>query len=239
MYGYPLNDIRKTLDDPIAFIEKFLKIWGPEGLADCKLYNFQKVALRKYNRNKKTVGLWSRQMGGSVISMAYLLWYAIRYPNSCIGIISPKLSYGNHLSNLIKQFYDYIPAWIKPKIVISNQSKISFDNGSKILFMSAQNSIYAMRGISFNVMYIEQAGFMRHFYELLQLSVHVITNGKLIISSSYNETAVTFNDYYAKCNRLEKFKVKWSKLKSRDNKFKETMIKMIGEDAFNRDFELK
>ena len=73
--------LRRVLDDPVLFIQNFIKIVDKRGRLVNFVPNPQQMRLLT-EMDKFNVVLKSRQLGISVLSCAYSIWLAIRFPNT-------------------------------------------------------------------------------------------------------------------------------------------------------------
>ena len=69
--------LRRVLDDPVLFIQNFIKIVDKRGRLVNFVPNPQQIRLLT-EMDKFNVVLKSRQLGISVLSCAYSIWLAIR-----------------------------------------------------------------------------------------------------------------------------------------------------------------
>lgn len=64
-----IKELKKCLDDPIYFMENYIKIQHPtKGQVPLNLYGFQKNLVNTYHNYRNVIALLSRQMGKSITS---------------------------------------------------------------------------------------------------------------------------------------------------------------------------
>src|SRR5271155_2701675 len=72
-----IKELKRCMNDPIYFIGKYVKIQHPTlGIIPFDLRSYQIRMIKGYQDNRFTVVLAARQVGKSVVSGAYILWYA-------------------------------------------------------------------------------------------------------------------------------------------------------------------
>ena len=101
--------LKLILNDPLLFIQTFIKIVDKRG----KLVSFIPNPQQKYLLNemdKFNVVLKSRQLGISVLSCAYSIWLAIRYPTTSCLLMAHSLDGADGIFTKLKQLYGSIPA---------------------------------------------------------------------------------------------------------------------------------
>ena len=128
-------------------------------------------------------------------------------------------------------------------ILVWNKGSLELDNGSKI--MAASTSAAAVRGMSFNIIFLDEFAFIpNHIADDFFSSVYpTISSGKstkIIIVS----TPKGMNHFYRMWNDAEKgdndsvtTEVHWSEVPGRDEAWKEQTIKNTSESQFRVEFE--
>ena len=128
-------------------------------------------------------------------------------------------------------------------ILVWNKGSLELDNGSKI--MAASTSAAAVRGMSFNIIFLDEFAFVpNHIADDFFSSVYpTISSGKstkIIIVS----TPKGMNHFYRMWNDAEKgdndyvtTEVHWSEVPGRDDAWKEQTIKNTSEAQFRVEFE--
>ena len=121
--------------------------------------------------------------------MSYLLHYALFNDNVNIGILANKLSTARDLLGRLQLAYEQLPLWMQQGIIAWNKGSMELENGSKIL--AASTSASAVRGMSFNIIFLDEFAFIpNHIAEQFFSSVYpTITSGKstkVIIISTPN-----------------------------------------------------
>ena len=184
-----------------------------------------------------------RQTGKSTTSVSYLLHYAIFNDNINIGILANKAATARDLLGRLQTAYENLPKWMQQGIVAWNKGSMDLDNGSKI--MAASTSAAAVRGMTFNIIFLDEFAFVpNHIADDFFSSVYpTISSGKstkIIIVS----TPKGMNHFYRMWHDAERGKneyvpteVHWSEVPGRDAKWKAQTIANTSEQQFKVEFE--
>ena len=184
-----------------------------------------------------------RQTGKSTTSVSYLLHYAIFNDNINIGILANKAATARDLLGRLQTAYENLPKWMQQGIVAWNKGSMDLDNGSRI--MAASTSAAAVRGMTFNIIFLDEFAFVpNHIADDFFSSVYpTISSGKstkIIIVS----TPKGMNHFYRMCHDAEKGRneyvtteVHWSEVPGRDAKWKKQTIANTSEQQFKVEFE--
>ena len=234
----------KCKSDPVYFTMNYIKIVSlDEGVVPFKMWDFQKELLEKFHNNRFNIAKLPRQTGKSTTSVSYLLHYALFNDNVNIGILANKLSTARDLLGRLQLAYEQLPLWMQQGIIAWNKGSMELENGSKIL--AASTSASAVRGMSFNIIFLDEFAFIpNHIAEQFFSSVYpTITSGtktKVIIISTPNG----MNHFYKLWVDAQKNRngyvwteVHWSKVPGRDAAWKETTIANTSVRQFTQEFD--
>ena len=207
------------------------------------MWDFQEELIESFHENRFNIAKLPRQTGKSTTCVSYLLHYILFNDNVNVGILANKLSTARDLLGRLQLAYEQLPLWIQQGIVVYNKGSMELENGSKIL--AASTSASAVRGMSFNIIFLDEFAFIpNHIAEQFFSSVYpTITSGtstKVIIISTPNG----MNHFYKLWVDAQKGRngyawneVHWSKVPGRDAKWKETTIANTSERQFTQEFE--
>jgi len=239
-----IKEYLKCKEDPVYFAKSYIKIISlDEGIVPFKMWDFQEELIEKFHEHRFNIAKLPRQTGKSTTCVSYLLHYALFNDNVNIGILANKLSTARDLLGRLQLAYEQLPLWIQQGIVVYNKGSMELENGSKIL--AASTSASAVRGMSFNIIFLDEFAFVpNHIAEAFFSSVYpTITSGtktKVIIIS----TPFGMNHFYKLWVDAQKGRngyawteVHWSKVPGRDAKWKETTIANTSERQFTQEFE--
>ena len=218
-------------NDPIYFAEKYVKIVSlDEGLTPFKPYHFQKELIKNFHENRFNICKMPRQTGKSTTCVAYLLHYVGFNDSVNVGILANKAATARELLGRLQTAYENLPKWMQQGIIAWNRGSLELENGSKIL--AASTSASAVRGMSFNILFLDEFAFVpNHIADSFFSSVYpTITSGKntkvIIVSTPHG-----MNHFYRLWHDAEKAKneyiptdVHWSEVPGRDEKWKKSTI---------------
>jgi len=184
-----------------------------------------------------------RQTGKSTTVISYLLHYLIFNDSVNIGILANKAATARELLARLATAYENLPKWMQQGVLVWNKGNIELENGSKIL--AASTSASAVRGMSFNVLFLDEFAFVpNHVADSFFASVYpTITSGKntkvIIVSTPHG-----MNHFYRMWHDAEREKneyiptdVHWSEVPGRDAAWKDTTIANTSEQQFKVEFE--
>ena len=239
-----VKEFLKCKDDPVYFARKYIKIVNvDEGLVPFNMWPFQEKLIKNFHKNRFNICMMPRQTGKSTTSVSYLLHYAIFNDNINIGILANKAATARDLLGRLQTAYENLPKWMQQGIVAWNKGSMDLDNGSKI--MAASTSAAAVRGMTFNIIFLDEFAFVpNHIADDFFSSVYpTISSGKstkIIIVS----TPKGMNHFYRMWHDAERGKneyvpteVHWSEVPGRDAKWKAQTIANTSEQQFKVEFE--
>lgn len=178
----------------------------------------------------------------STTTAAYLLWVAIFNEAKEIAVLANKLEQSMEVMWRIGQMYVELPFWLQQGCEYFNKGSMAFENKSKI-FGSA-SSPDAIRGRSLSIMYWDEAAVTQKDYEFYESVYPVISAGettKIFITSTPKGTRGVFYNLYTGAesgrNEYKNICVPWNRVPGRDEKWKESTIKQIGETSFRQEFD--
>ena len=234
----------KCKEDPVYFANNYMKIVSlDEGLVQFKPYDFQERLINNFHENRFNICKMPRQTGKSTTSVAYLLHYCVFNDSVNIGILANKAATARDLLGRLQIAYENLPKWMQQGIISWNKGSLELENGSKIL--AASTSASAVRGMSFNILFLDEFAFVpNHIAEAFFSSVYpTITSGKttkvIMVSTPHG-----MNHFYRYWHDAERGKneyvptdVYWSQVPGRDSEWKRQTIANTSEQQFKIEFE--
>ena len=239
-----IQEYLKCADDPVYFIREYIKIVSlDEGVIPFTMYDFQAEMVEKFHDNRFNIAKLPRQSGKSTIVTAYLLWYVLFNDNTNVAILANKAATAREMLGRLQLSYENLPKWLQQGILGWNKGSLELENGSKIL--AASTSASAVRGMSFNIIFLDEFAFVpNHIAEQFFSSVYpTISSGKktkvIIISTPHgmNMFYKLWHDAERKANEYIPTEVHWSQVPGRDDVWKEQTIKNTSEAQFKVEFE--
>ena len=239
-----VEEFVKCSKDPVYFITNYIKIISLDlGLVPFELYPFQADMVNKFHDNRFNIAKLPRQSGKSTVVTAYLLWYSIFNDNVNVAILANKAATAREMLQRLQLSYENLPNWMQQGVVNWNRGSLELENGSKI--MAASTSASAVRGMSFNIIFLDEFAFIpTHIADEFFSSVYpTISSGKstkvIIISTpkGMNMFYKLWHDAELKRNEYVTTEVHWSEVPGRDALWREQTIANTSEEQFNQEFE--
>ena len=239
-----VSEFLKCAQDPVYFAQKYVKIINlDEGLVPFQMYDFQEKLVNNFHNNRFNICKMPRQSGKSTTVVSYLLHYAIFNDSVTIGILANKAQTARDLLGRLQIAYENLPKWMQQGIIAWNKGSMELENKSKII--AASTSASAVRGMSFNIIFLDEFAFIpNHIADDFFSSVYpTISSGKstkvIIVSTprGMNHFYRLWHDAELGRNEYVTTDVHWSEVPGRDEAWKEQTIKNTSEAQFRVEFE--
>ena len=239
-----VSEFLKCAQDPVYFAMKYVKIINlDEGLVPFKMYDFQEQLVNNFHNNRFNICKMPRQSGKSTTVVSYLLHYAIFNDSVTVGILANKAQTARDLLGRLQIAYENLPKWMQQGIIAWNKGSMELENKSKII--AASTSASAVRGMSFNIIFLDEFAFIpNHIADDFFSSVYpTISSGKstkvIIVSTprGMNHFYRLWHDAELGRNEYVTTDVHWSEVPGRDEAWKEQTIKNTSEAQFRVEFE--
>jgi hypothetical protein len=234
----------KCKKDPIYFAKNYIKIVSLDhGLVPFIMYDFQEKLINNFHNNRFNICKMPRQTGKSTTVVAYLLYYAVFNDNVNIGILANKASTARELLARLQLAYENLPKWMQQGILSWNKGSLELENGSKII--AASTSASAVRGMSFNIIFLDEFAFIpNNIADQFFSSVYpTISSGKstkvIIVSTPHgmNHFYRLWHDAERNKNEYVPTEVHWSEVPGRDQEWREQTIANTSAQQFAVEFE--
>ena len=239
-----IEEFIKCKEDPVYFAMNYVKIVTlDEGLQPFQPYHFQEKLIHNFHNNRFNICKMPRQTGKSTTVVAFLLHYAVFNASVNIGILANKAATARELLGRLQIAYENLPKWMQQGIISWNRGSLELENGSKIL--AASTSASAVRGMSFNILFLDEFAFVpNHIADDFFSSVYpTITSGKstkvIIVSTPHgmNHFYRLWHDAERQKNEYVPTDVHWTEVPGRDEKWKKQTIANTSEQQFKIEFE--
>ena len=239
-----IPEVIRCSEDPVYFITHYIKIISlDKGLVPFDLYDFQEDMVESFHAHRFNIAQLPRQSGKSTVVTAYLLWYTLFNDNVNVAILANKAATAREMLQRLQLSYENLPKWMQQGVVNWNRGSLELENGSKI--MAASTSASAVRGMSFNIIFLDEFAFIpNHIADQFFSSVYpTISSGKstkvIIISTPHgmNMFYKLWHDAERGTNEYVPTEVHWSEVPGRDEVWKEQTIKNTSEQQFRVEFE--
>ena len=239
-----VSEFLKCQADPVYFAQKYVKIINlDEGLVPFQMYDFQEKLVNNFHNNRFNICKMPRQSGKSTTVVSYLLHYAIFNDSVTIGILANKAQTARDLLGRLQIAYENLPKWMQQGIIAWNKGSMELENKSKII--AASTSASAVRGMSFNIIFLDEFAFVQnHIADQFFSSVYpTISSGKntkvIIVSTPHgmNHFYKLWHDAERKKNEYIPTEVNWWDVPGRDEAWKLQTIANTSEQQFKVEFE--
>ena len=190
------------MDDPVLFIQTFIKIVDKHGRLVNFIPNPQQMQLLT-EMGKYNIVLKSRQLGISVLSCAYSIWLAIHYPNTSCLLMAHSLDGANGVFEKLKQLYGSIPKRVRKKLINNNRKELKLENGSRIMVVSCGTK-ESVRGTTLRFVHVSEAAFCNENIDrqILAIEQCLTPDGQIVVESTANGFNF-FSDMYSKATQDE------------------------------------
>ena len=237
-----LQEYARCMQEPAYFASNYCKIISlDEGLVPFELYPYQEKMFDSFTNNRFSIVLACRQSGKSISSVAYLLWFAIFNPEKTVAILANKGATAGEMLARITLMLENLPFFLQPGCRALNKRSIEFSNNSRIV--SAATSGSSIRGLSINLLYLDEFAFVERAAEFYTSTYPVISSGKdtkIIITSTANGIGNIFHKIWEgavqRTNEFTPFRVDWWDVPGRDEAWKDQTVKNTSQLQFDQEF---
>ncbi len=179
----------------------------------------------------------------TTVVAAVILWYVLFHETFSVALLAHKLSQSREILGRIQLAYENLPKWMQQGVLEWNKGNVLLENGSKI--MAAATSSSAVRGGSFNFIYLDEFAFVpAHFQAEFFASVYpTISSGvttKVVITSTPKGLNMFYKMWKEAVDGKNSFvpvEIHWSDIPGRDEKWKEETIRNTSERQFREEYE--
>ena len=225
----------KCREDPVYFAKNYIKIVTLDhGLQPFKLYPFQQKLLENFHGNRFNICKMPRQTGKSTTSVSYLLHYIVFNDSVNVGILANKAATARDLLARLQTAYENLPKWMQQGILVWNKGSLELENGSKI--MAASTSAAAVRGMTFNIIFLDEFAFVpNHIADDFFSSVYpTISSGKstkiIIVSTKFCIMPQSVKMIHTTRGRNNNYLSRLTRTNSRIYTTKEIICNMVGNE---------
>jgi len=239
-----IQEYLKCKSDPVYFAQNYVKIINLDhGLVSFDMYPFQEKLVKNFHHSRFNICKMPRQSGKSTTVVSYLLHYALFNDSVNIGILANKAQTARELLQRLQTAYEALPDWMQQGVAVWNRGSVELENKSKII--AASTSASAVRGMSFNIIFLDEFAFIPNhiaddFFSSVYPTISSGTSTKVIIVSTpkgMNHFYRLWHDAELGRNEYVTTEVHWSEVPGRDEAWKEQTIKNTSESQFRVEFE--
>ena len=248
----------KCQEDILYFAENYFHIVDQvKGRHLIKLREYQKRILKAFvsppTEKQHIAMLSSRQVGKTTISLIYLTHFALFNEDKTVALLANKEKTAIEILRRIKLAIGELPMWLQQGISESNggwnKGQVGFENGMRIIAGSTASS--AIRGESISLLYLDEFAFVPDniaddFMSSVYPTISTSPDAKIVIVSTPNG----LNHFYhiwrnaiesdpEKQNNFFPIKINWNEIDGRDEKWRKSIIRDIGEQKFAQEYGCK
>jgi hypothetical protein len=235
-------EMEKCARDVIYF-SQYCQVMTDTGLANIALRDYQKSVLREYQSNRFNIFLAPRQVGKSIMSSIFLVWYLLFNHDKNAMILANVGDTAEELMDKIKSIIRGLPFFLKPGTMVNNVMSMRFDNGCRIIAKTTTKT----SGIGFTIhfLYMDEfahinPSFMEAFFRSTYPTVSSSKVSRIIITSTpngMNKFYEMYSDAVKKQNTFNPIRVDWWQVPGRDDAWKQNEISNLGsEELFNQEY---
>lgn len=241
---HEIQEYVRCMNDIGYFCKNYVKVISLDsGLVPFELRGYQERMVKNFNDHRFNIVLACRQSGKSITSVAWLLHYLVFNSEKKVGILANKGATAREMLGRLTLMLENLPFFLQPGCKVLNKGSIQFSNNSEII--AAATSASSIRGLSLNVIFLDEFAFVQNANEFYTSTYPVISSGKetkVIISSTPNGIGNMFYTLWLgasqRANEFEPFTIKWRDVPGRDEKWKEQTIANTSAAQFEQEFEV-
>lgn len=237
-----LKEWVKCSNDPIYFIETYMKITDPDGkMVSFKLYDYQKDIINSYHKNRNTISCMARQSGKSTTTCGFILWFINFHSFQNVAILANKGDIAMEILGRVQFAHQNLPTWIQQGTVEWNKGSFVLENGSKV--RATATGPRSIAGFTVNFLFIDEAAHIENWEEFYAASSETISAGKntkIALVSTPNGLNHFFEIFSAAGkNGYNAIKVSWRKVPGRDENWKKAALQRMNfnEEKFRQEHE--
>ena len=237
-----LKEYKKCMDDPAYFCRTYVKVIALDsGLVNFNLYPYQQDMFQHFEDNRFNVVLACRQSGKSISACAYLLWFVLFHSEKTVAVLANKGATAREMLSRITLMLENIPFFLQPGCKALNKGSLEFSNNSRIIAAATSGS--SIRGMSVNLLYLDEFAFVERAAEFYTSTYPVISSGaetKVIITSTANGIGNQFHKIWEGAvqgiNEFQPFRVDWWDVPGRDENWKAQTVANTSQLQFDQEF---
>lgn len=246
LYRYTDIELREWLRckyDILYYANTYAQILTPAGTRmHFTLRPYQRKMLRAYQKNKYVIVLTGRQIGKTVVTAIFLSWAVTFNRELNIAVLGDRLATSSENLSKTKDILNSLPFFMKPGVFVWNGGMVAFDNGCKIITGTAQKS--SLVGKTIHILYLDELAIppaqqSKTLVDYALPTIASLPTGKCIITSTPSGENVFKTLWVGAINGTNGFypiQVNWWDIPGRDDKWKAEQISILGEDAFNEQY---
>jgi len=229
------RDLARYVHDCHAFIDELIIIDEPQGKEGVSTVPFhlwpsQSDLLTALLTSRLTIILKARQLGISWLVCAYALWLCLFHPGRVVLLFSQGQTEADELLRRCRVMYERLPEMVRQslsQVLISNASKLTWSNGSRILSLPATKK--AGRTFTASLVVMDETAYMEYADDLFVATKPTIDGGgQLVMLSTANGRDNLFHRVWegaqSGSNRFRPLFLPWWARPGRDDRWYANMV---------------
>ena len=239
---HELEEIRKCSKDAVYF-SRYCQVMTDVGLNYISLRDYQEDIIRTYQENRFNIFLAPRQIGKSITSAIFLVWYLLFNYDKNAMILANVGDTAEELMDKVKAIVRGLPFFLKPGMVVNNVRSMKFDNGCRAIAKTTTKT--SAIGFTIHFLYMDEfahihPNFIESFFRSTYPTVSSSKVSRIIITSTPNGMNKFYELYQGAVegeNTFYPLRVDWWQIPGRDEKWKQNEIANLGsEELFNQEY---
>lgn len=237
-----IKEIERCARD-VTYFAKYCQVITDDGLDYINLRDYQESVLREYQSHRFNVFLAPRQVGKSITSAIFLVWYLLFNHDKNAMILANVGDTAEELMDKIKAIIKGLPFFLKPGMLVNNVMSMRFDNGCRVIAKTTTKT----SGIGFTIhfLYMDEfahinPNFIESFFRSTYPTVSSSKVSRIIITSTPNGMNKFYDIYQGALsgeNSFNPVRVDWWQVPGKDEEWKKTEIANLGsEELFNQEY---
>lgn len=241
--NYELDELRKCAVDVVYFAQNYCKVMTDNGYQTIILRDYQIALLRAFQENRLVVLKAPRQVGKTVCSSIFLLWYLIFNHDKNAMVLANVGATAEELLSKIKEIIKGLPFFLKPGINIWNVMSVKFDNNCKIMAKTTTKT--SAIGFTIHFLYMDEfahinSNFIDSFFQSTFPTISSSEVSRVLITSTpngLNKFYEIYNDALEGRTDFKALSVDWFQVPGKDEEWKKKQIANLGsEEIFNQEY---
>ena len=200
------GELVKCMLNPQYYLDHYAHAFNAktQKMSQLECFNYQKKAIKNFDKHMNSIVLKSRQTGFSVITAAYVAWRLLFKSDERIVIIANDFNGAKRLLKTVKDYINNTPDWLLPQTrVKDNESWIEFSNNSWVKALAC--SPQAGRGEALTLLVLDEVAFIENADDIKAGALMAVsqTRGKTIMISTPNGTNNLYYDTWRNAIKKE------------------------------------
>lgn len=221
-------------------IKEFYKMLFKNHDLDEETSSYCQFFLSEFQYNDKIIMKSCRQSLKTTLILTDALYYALNDPDGCVVILVNNQESARRYKNQIET--------ILPSEFIRTKSReyVELSNGCQVVVTNCSNDMYAVKGRGVSYLSIDDMDFCdniktEEFWKAVYPCISRRKHQRILICSSINplnQGNSLFHKLFdgSPSNGFESYEIKWNNLPNRDRKWESEMIKVLGCEVFDSEY---